>query len=55
MSLSKVRRWVRLVNEALASLVLLATLLIMLQLWWGLTQQPSPYEIQEDIRKSRKR
>lgn len=55
MSLFKVRRWVRLLNEGLTTLVLLTAFLIMFQLWWNLAQEPSPTEIQEEIRKSRKR
>lgn len=59
--LFKVRRWVRLTTEALLSLIFIAALLIMFEVWHNLWQmrkmynRANPIELQDEIRKSRGR
>ena len=61
MMLFKIRRWVRLTTEALLSLVFIAALLIMFEVWMNLYQmrkmydRANPIELQDEIRKSRGR
>ena len=59
--LFKIRRWVRLTTEALLSLIFIAALMIMFEVWHNLWQirkmynRANPIEIQDEIRKSRGR
>lgn len=59
--LFKIRRWVRLATEALLSLVFIAALMIMFEVWYNLWQirkmynRANPIELQDEIRKSRGR
>ena len=59
--LFKIRRWVRLTTEALLSLIFIAALMIMFEVWYSLLQirrmynRANPIELQDEIRKSRGR